>query len=113
MADRGVIVLRIGKIPKPIFIYCHNGGSNLPELVQDVLRDSRINWHSGTYLASDIFRALVEGKEKHYGFGLSPHEMDGSHDKIHIFTNDRRIVIGKMAWTFDDYILSDVNTLAA
>lgn len=90
MGDRGNIVLIEDSIDKPIFLYTHWDGSELPEILRLGLEKGMDRWDDFPYLSRIIFQTLIAGDKGLTGYGLSVDLCDNEYDLL-VVNNDRVI----------------------
>ena len=129
MGDRGNVVvvsshpLPTGAVRRPVYLYSHWGGSELPLDVQRALQRHQ-RWDHPAYLARILFCEILPAKEHdgEIGFGISPFISDNEHTFIVVEDERVRFVPYKVfhslktqldkdgvpvgegpSWTFDEY----------
>ena len=90
-----------------VFLYTHFDGSNLEEIVRDVLKRKK-RWSDPRYLARMIFDAMIgddQGSEN--GYGIDTNQCNDVNFVIEINTSEKIIRItngGDKKYTFDEFI---------
>ncbi len=121
MGDRGnVFVIEEdtpkGEAPVGVYLYSHWGGTELPEVVQAVLKRKQ-RWDDHSYLARMIFCAIVKGHEDgETGFGISCRRGDNEHDILVVDPDKQRVGIAPeghepfytKSWTFEEFCALNV-----
>lgn len=77
-----------------VYLYTHNTGYKLPEIVRQVLA-RKANWNGGDYLARMIFCKMVEGDETGtMSFGIGAAMPDNNNGRPIIVVDPRRMRLG-------------------
>lgn len=97
-----------------VFLYTHNGASELLRTVQTVL-ERRARWTDSEYLARMLFSAMVKGDidgEQGFGIGTQVHS-DLDYPPIVVNVPNKKVTLdnGRIAWTFEDFCNLDPTTL--
>jgi len=111
MGDRAHIHLHYGDQPG-VYLYTHNNGSNLPEIVQRGLMRGHSRWGDVAYLNRIIFSVLVEEDLKGTtNYGLDAQAMDtGDGGRVVDVDHDleritlRGSLFDPVSYTFAEYI---------
>lgn len=115
MGDRGnIIVLDDGK---PIYLYAHWSGSDLPDMLQKALT-RRKRWTDSPYLTRIIFDQMTAGSHgQETGFGICTSLTDNEHPLIVVDVEKQEVRFvaapqsegapnlsaGASSWSFEDY----------
>lgn len=120
MGDRGNVFCREQYEKEGgVYLYSHWGGSELPRIVQDVLK-RRQRWDDGPYLTRMIFSAMIkEDIDDEVGYGISVTLGDNGHPIVVVDTNTQTVGFaheGKepktyVQWSFKEYIQLDEQDL--
>lgn len=78
MGDRRNIELRYKNNNRPIYLYTHWLGSELPYILADALDsdEGRARWEDESYLARIIFSHMTKNASPELGFGIAPYTVD-------------------------------------
>lgn len=101
---------------KPIYLYTHWSGSELPEILQRAL-GRRQRWNDDAYLARIIFSELTRGHERdETGFGISLRPCDNSYPYLRVDSDKQTVTVDfdpmrkynnkstNRTFTFDEYV---------
>jgi hypothetical protein len=87
-----------------IYFYTHWDGSNLPQVLRNALA-KRMRWDDPPYLSRIIFSEMIKNNvSDEHGYGIAPYEPDNNHTLIEVHHYNKKVVIGNMSWTFEEYV---------
>lgn len=92
MGSRANVFVMDGTPTSGVYLYTHNGGYDLPSVVQAALRRARNCWDDAQYLTRVIFCEMVrEDVEGTGGYGISARIGDNSYPIIVVDTSSGMI----------------------
>jgi len=101
MGDRGNIVVDDGS-NKPVFLYTHWCGTELPQILQRALKRGRGRWGDTPYLTRIIFSEMIRNDVlEETGYGISTSMCDNEHNILYVDGNYKAVLVLEADWKFE------------
>jgi len=98
MGDRGNIVVDDGQ-NKPVFLYTHWTGTELPQILQRALKRGRGRWGDTAYLTRIIFSEMIQNEVlEETGYGISTTLCDNEHNILLVDDKYKEIRVLEADW---------------